>query len=265
MFRLTDRGESTVKGKGVMRTYFVDGLAADAVEAGELKSALARISHKNDEDAKDVNNVKMVKSRLEQTTRARKRWAKAKAANAFLFLGAKVHAKREDLQPRQFNNTDLDFDGWVGSPGSAVEEESPSKDRDARDRVEEVDSPSSIPGGNGGGGNGGWGSGGGGSGGGGGGGEDGGGGAGWGGGGGGGSGGSDAAGDILVVSEVSSPGALSPSMSLPSPPSVDTKTAGQDWTSIGHRLDTDWGRTSTGNGGNISGAVVQVKSSCPIA
>jgi hypothetical protein len=27
MFQLTDRGEMAVKGKGVMRTFFVDGLA----------------------------------------------------------------------------------------------------------------------------------------------------------------------------------------------------------------------------------------------
>jgi class 3 adenylate cyclase len=42
MFSLTDRGEMTVKGKGVMRTCFVDGLAADVVEPGALMSALER-------------------------------------------------------------------------------------------------------------------------------------------------------------------------------------------------------------------------------
>ena len=42
MFQLTDRGEMAVKGKGVMHTYFVDGLAADAVEPRELQSALQR-------------------------------------------------------------------------------------------------------------------------------------------------------------------------------------------------------------------------------
>jgi len=44
MFQLTDRGSMAVKGKGVMHTYFVDGLAADVVEAGELESALVRIA-----------------------------------------------------------------------------------------------------------------------------------------------------------------------------------------------------------------------------
>jgi len=43
MFALTDRGEMAVKGKGVMHTYFVDGLAADVVEAGELRKALERV------------------------------------------------------------------------------------------------------------------------------------------------------------------------------------------------------------------------------
>jgi len=34
IFRLTERGEIEVKGKGTMRTYFVDVLDADTVEAG---------------------------------------------------------------------------------------------------------------------------------------------------------------------------------------------------------------------------------------
>ena len=38
MFRLTDRGEMAVKGKGTMRTYFVDGLAPDVVDEAKLKS-----------------------------------------------------------------------------------------------------------------------------------------------------------------------------------------------------------------------------------
>ena len=40
--RLTDRGESVVKGKGVMRTYFVDGLglAEDAVVGPEPRRDL---------------------------------------------------------------------------------------------------------------------------------------------------------------------------------------------------------------------------------
>ena len=49
MFRLTERGEISVKGKGMMRTYFVDGLAAaaGAVAGGEPRSAPVLISSSN--------------------------------------------------------------------------------------------------------------------------------------------------------------------------------------------------------------------------
>ena len=43
MFMLTDRGEMAVEGKGVMHTYFVDGLAKTA-EKMALTRALTRIS-----------------------------------------------------------------------------------------------------------------------------------------------------------------------------------------------------------------------------
>ena len=36
--------QALVKGKGVMRTYFVDGIAKDAVSRGKLQSALTRVS-----------------------------------------------------------------------------------------------------------------------------------------------------------------------------------------------------------------------------
>lgn len=141
MFQLVDRGEMAVKGKGVMRTYFVEGFAADAVEAGRLKMALVRISYK-----------KAMRKRSSQlSTRARKRWVKMQAAQSFVLLGSTVHAKRVDLVQGMRDFDSMDFDGWVSPQVDALKNEAGSSVAG----VESDDDPESTSGGGGGGGGGG--------------------------------------------------------------------------------------------------------------
>jgi len=124
MFKLTDRGELVVKGKGVMHTYFVDGLAADAVEPGALRSALARISNLNaEEEAHSSGSPGSTLSPL-RSIRPQTHWKKTvsnlKSANAIAMLGVQTAAKRDDLQRGIQRLASMNFDQWMG----VVEEES---------------------------------------------------------------------------------------------------------------------------------------------
>jgi class 3 adenylate cyclase len=113
LFRMTDRGESAVKGKGIMRTHFVDRLelAADAMaaETSKVTSALACASHPTLPGWPAPSPPKK---------KSRERWCKIKVLCRHDLLGAMVQTKQDDLmrdrEGSHFKSNNYMFDQWVG-------------------------------------------------------------------------------------------------------------------------------------------------------